>query len=72
MENKEILIKLGVKIKAVRKVKELSQQELAALIEYEKSHMSRLEKGGTNPTYLTLMKVAKALDISISELLEGL
>jgi transcriptional regulator with XRE-family HTH domain len=34
--------------------------------------MSRLEKGGTNPTYLTLMKVAKALDISISELLEGL
>jgi transcriptional regulator with XRE-family HTH domain len=72
MENKEILIKLGARIKAVRKVKELSQQELAALIEFEKSHMSRLEKGGTNPTYLTLMKVAKALDISISELLEGL
>jgi transcriptional regulator with XRE-family HTH domain len=72
MGNKEILIKLGARIKAVRKAKELSQQELAALIEYEKSHMSRLEKGGTNPTYLTLMKVAKALDISISELLEGL
>ncbi len=72
MENKEILVKLGARISLIRKAKGLSQQELAALIEYEKSHMSRLEKGGTNPTYLTLMKVAKALDISISELLEGL
>jgi putative transcriptional regulator len=72
MENKEILVKLGARICLTRKAKGLSQQELAALIEYEKSHMSRLEKGGTNPTYLTLMKVAKALDISISELLEGL
>lgn len=72
MVNKEVLVKLGARLSQIRKLKGLSQQELAALIEYEKSHMSRLEKGGTNPTYLTLMKVAKALDISISELLEGL
>ena len=72
MENKEVLVKLGARLSQIRKIKGLSQQELAALIEYEKSHMSRLERGGTNPTYLTLMKVAKALDISISELLEGL
>ena len=72
MEHKELLIKLGARIKSVRTEKGLSQQELAALIEYEKSHMSRLEKGGTNPTYLTLMKVSAALKLSISELLDGL
>ena len=72
MEHKETLQKLGIRIKEVRKKLGLSQQELAALIDYEKSHMSRLESGGTNPTYLTLMKIAGALKIPMSELLEGL
>ena len=72
MEHKEQLTKLGARIKSVRIERGLSQQELAALIEYEKSHMSRLESGGTNPTYLTLMKIAGALKIPMSELLEGL
>jgi transcriptional regulator with XRE-family HTH domain len=72
MEHKEQLTKLGARIKSVRMERGLSQQELAALIEYEKSHMSRLESGGTNPTYLTLMKIAGALKIPMSELLEGL
>jgi transcriptional regulator with XRE-family HTH domain len=68
----ELLQKLGKRIKDVRKKLGLSQQELAALIDYEKSHMSRLESGGTNPTYLTLMKIATGLKISMSDLLDGL
>jgi transcriptional regulator with XRE-family HTH domain len=72
MEHKEQLKKLGARIKSVRMEMGLSQQELAALIEYEKSHMSRLESGGTNPTYLTLMKIATGLKISMSDLLDGL
>jgi transcriptional regulator with XRE-family HTH domain len=72
MEDKVQLKSLGNRIKEIRKLKGLSQQELAALIDYEKSHMSRLENGGTNPTFLTLMKVASALNISVSVLLEGI
>jgi hypothetical protein len=34
--------------------------------------MSRLEKGGTNTTYLTLLIVSAALKLSISELLDGI
>ena len=71
MEDKLQLKRLGNRIKDIRKLKGLSQQELAALIDYEKSHMSRLENGGTNPTFLTLTKVARALNITIAELLDG-
>jgi transcriptional regulator with XRE-family HTH domain len=70
MIHKEFLKKLGKQIQTVRKSKGLSQQELAALIEYEKSHMSRLENGNTNPTYITLLKIASALKVSMSELLD--
>lgn len=71
MIHKENLKKLGKQIQSIRKSKGLSQQELAALIEYEKSHMSRLENGGANPTFLTLKKIANALKVSVSELLDG-
>ena len=72
MIHQEKLKTLGKKIQTVRKSKGLTQQELAALIEYEKSHMSRLENGGANPTYITLSKIASALKVSMSELLDGI
>lgn len=70
MENNELLKKIGQKIKIIRQQKGISQQELAAMINYEKSNMSRLESGGTNPTILTLDKIAKALGVEISALLD--
>lgn len=70
MTDKVLLKKIGLRIKEVRTLKGLSQQELAALIEYEKSNMSRIESGNINPTILTLNKIAKALDVSLSELLQ--
>lgn len=68
-EEKTLLIKVGNKIKQLRADKGISQQELAALIDYEKSNMSRLEAGNTNPTITTLNKVAKALGVPLHGLL---
>ena len=45
-----------------------SLAKLAAECDFEKSNMARIEKGNTNPTYKTLYKIAKALSISITEL----
>ena len=70
MENKELLKKIGNRIKVLRLEKGISQQELAAMINYEKSNMSRLESGGTNPTILTLDKIATALGLELTALLE--
>jgi transcriptional regulator with XRE-family HTH domain len=51
--------------------KGISQIELAHRCDLEKGNMFRIESGGTNPTFRTLLKVAKALDISIEELVKG-
>lgn len=34
----------------------------------EKSNLSRLESGGSNPTYFTLYKIAYYLNVSVCEL----
>lgn len=70
MNEKAFLMKIGKRIKELRIAKGISQQELAAEIEYEKSNMSRLESGRVNPKIATLYKVAQALGISVSDIVE--
>ena len=68
MFNYSIQDKIGKQIQKLRELKGLSQQDLAAKCNFEKSNLSRLEAGRVNPTLSTLEKVAKALDITLSEL----
>ncbi len=70
MTDKELLKRLGLRIKQLRTEKGLSQLELGDEIEVEKSNISRMESGKFNTKILTLYKVAKALDLSVSELLD--
>ncbi|OJW82299.1 MAG: hypothetical protein BGO69_17060 [Bacteroidetes bacterium 46-16] len=69
MTEAAFLKKLAGRIKELRESKGMSQQELAAKLDYEKSNMSRLESGLINPRIATLQKVAKALDVTLPELL---
>jgi len=69
MTEKVLLKKIGAKIVEIRREKGMSQQDLAAKLNYEKSNMSRLESGNVNLRVGTLYKVARALGISLSELL---
>lgn len=59
---------VGIKIREIRESKGISQQQLAAICNFEKSNLSRIEAGRTNPTLFTLYKISQALDISIAEL----
>lgn len=61
-------IKVGKQIQRLRELKGISQQDLAAKCNFEKSNMSRLEAGRVNPTLSTLEKICKALEVNISEL----
>ncbi|MDR7208417.1 helix-turn-helix transcriptional regulator [Flavobacterium piscis] len=60
--------KVGKRIQQIRIEKNLSQQDLAAKCNFEKSNMSRLEAGGANARLSTLEIVAKALGIEVIEL----
>ena len=68
MSDTKIQVKVGIQIQKIRELKGLSQQDLAAKCNFEKSNMSRLEAGKVNPTLSTLEKVASALEINIIEL----
>ncbi len=68
MSENSLQIIVGKNIQKIRESKGISQQELAAKCNFEKSNMSRLEAGRVNPTLSTLEKVAKALDVSLAEI----
>lgn len=70
MTEKEVLKRLGLRIKQLRTQKGLSQADLGVEIDVEKSNISRMESGKFNTKILTLFKVAKALDLTLPELLK--
>jgi transcriptional regulator with XRE-family HTH domain len=63
-----IQIQVGKRIQKIRFEKNISQQDLAAKCNFEKSNMSRLEAGKANATLSTLEIVSKALEVNIIEL----
>jgi transcriptional regulator with XRE-family HTH domain len=62
--------KLGNNLKAIRTAKNTTQSELAELLGVDKSFVSNIENGKTNPTLETISKLAKVLDVSTTELLK--
>lgn len=68
MQEQSIHVKVGKQIQKLRELKGISQQDLAAKCNFEKSNMSRLEAGRVNPTLSTLEKIANALDVPFIEL----
>lgn len=68
--NDQFLEVLGERIRKIRTEKKINQQSLAAMCDFEKSNMNRIEKGNTNPTILTLSKISKALGVSIAYLVD--
>lgn len=62
---------LGKKIKQLRKSKNLSLRELAKLAHISHSFIADIEAGRSNPSLNTLKSLAKALNVSLSKLLEN-
>jgi transcriptional regulator with XRE-family HTH domain len=59
------------RLKTLRLQKNLSQIELADLINVHHTHISRYERGETTPAVKALIALAKALNVSTDYLLEG-
>lgn len=54
---------LGVNIRYYRQLREMTQEELAARADMERSYVSDLERGTRNPSVAALGRIADALDI---------
>lgn len=68
---KENLLKIvGQNIKNIREEKNISQQQLAAACNFEKSNMSRIEAGRSNLTIYSLYKISSALEVDMKKLIQ--
>ena len=61
---------LGEKLKAVRKERAYSLEDLARLTGFSKSFLSQIENGKNSPSIASLKKITAALAISIGELFD--
>ena len=62
--------KIGKNLKKLRQSKGLSQDRLSKMADVSYNSVIKLETGGiTNPTIETLQKIAKALDVSVDDLI---
>lgn len=62
--------KLGENLKRIRTAKGISQGEISRILEVDKSFISNIENGKTNPTLSTIAKIAKAVGVSVGELMK--
>lgn len=65
----KLLRALGDRIRQLRRERNLSQETLAELADIHVNHLRRVELGQANPTYLVLLRLATALDVSPARLL---
>ena len=72
MERKLIFDETGLgafakRLKEVRKLKNFSQEELAYKSGLSLSQIARIETAKTNPTLSTIFRIARTMDIKLSE-----
>ncbi len=66
----EYFQKLGDRIKKLRQERGFDQKSFAFDCEIGRTQLYMIENGKTNPRLLTLKKIAKGLEMSVSELLK--
>ena len=62
------LVALGAAIRAARRERGVSQEELADRAKLDRSYMSSIERGQQNPGIVLILRVATALDMTATEL----
>jgi transcriptional regulator with XRE-family HTH domain len=64
----DIAIKLGKKIKDLRKDKNISQESLALICGLDRSYIGSVERGERNISLLNLEKISVGLGVEIKDL----
>ena len=68
MENKEILIRFGDRVRRLRKERNLSQEELSFRANLHRTYIGMIERAEKNITLVNIEKIAKALNVELKEL----
>ncbi len=72
LDREEFKNRIGQKIREVRESKGISQKDFEFLeFGIERQMLSKIERGLRYPELYTLYRIAKTLNVSLSELLKG-
>lgn len=64
----KILIQFGIRVKELRKVQNMSQEDLADAAGLHRTYIGMIERAEKNITLINIEKIAKALKINLKEL----
>jgi transcriptional regulator with XRE-family HTH domain len=67
-----LLSRFGARVREARQKLGISQEELAARCELHRTYIGGIERGERNISLQNLFKIAEALEITASSLLQGL
>ena len=70
MDNREILIKFGQRVREIRKERNLSQEELSFKADLHRTYIGMIERAEKNITLINIEKIAKALNVNLKELFD--
>ena len=68
--DRSILLKFGQRVRAEREKQVLTQEVLAEKATVHRTYIGMVERGEKNITLINIEKIAKALGLSITQLLE--
>jgi transcriptional regulator with XRE-family HTH domain len=66
------LLTLGKNIRRLRRTLRISQEKLAEKSGLHRTYVSDVERGSRNPSFLTLLAMARGLGVTLSELTRDL
>lgn len=67
-----ILVRFGSRVRDLRLAKGLSQEAFAALCGLDRTYIGGIERGERNVALRNIAVIAKALDLTVAELMQGL
>lgn len=70
MNGENILERFGQNVQKIRKERNISQEKLAELAGLHRTYIGMIERAEKNITLCNIEKVAKALNVKISELVD--
>ena len=65
----QLRLQLAENIRWMRRVKNLTQEQLALMAEVDRTYVSQIERCAGNPSLLVLCKLANILEITTDQLL---
>ena len=64
-------IAFGKRLRTLRRERDLSQEELGFRADLDRNYVGGIERGERNPSLVNICRIAGALEVDVTELLEG-